>query len=547
MKTKVSIKTRMILFSVAITLVLSGSIGYIGYRNYYSNILEKYKEYAETIVRMEETVLQNDEFAEIVSCGEMDDRYEDARIRLNSIKDNSNIDYIYALYFEDSNDTGSMKYVINGVRKEDLAEAESERDVYSYLGEKCEEGDFEENMKSAFLASINEKSEDYNYIVNDTSEYGYQLTCYKILYGNDGVAVVMAIDTSMDAINKNLKSYISSVLMVALVIFIVFTALFIIVTNKNMIKPITQISESSFDFVEQIKNEVAPLDLTFNSVPVKKNDEIKVLSTSIDDMVNSLKSYMVNLEKVNAEKGRITAELNVATSIQANMLPSIFPPFPERNEFDIYASMKPAKEVGGDFYDFYLIDDDHLCVTIADVSGKGVPAALFMVIAKTLLKDHVLMGKEPMEVFETVNKILCENNENSMFVTAWLSIYEISTGKLTSVNAGHDYPLIYHDGKFEFYEKKGGFVLAGMEGVKYRQFETYLEKGDVMLLYTDGIPEAINSSEEEYTCKRLEECVNRTAPDTMQKLIESVTKDVNGFVGEVDQFDDMTMLALKAL
>lgn len=168
----------------------------------------------------------------------------------------------------------------------------------------------------------------------------------------------------------------------------------------------------------------------------------------------------------------------MATQIQSSMLPCIFPAFPERGEFDVYASMTPAKEVGGDFYDFFLVDEDHLALVIADVSGKGVPAALFMVIAKTLLKNRAQMGASPKEILETVNNQLCENNDAEMFVTVWLGIYEISTGRVTAANAGHEYPAIRRKGgAFELFRDKHGFVLAGMENMRYREYEFTLADG----------------------------------------------------------------------
>ena len=204
------------------------------------------------------------------------------------------------------------------------------------------------------------------------------------------------------------------------------------------------------------------------------------------------------LEKQAADSSarqRIETELNVATQIQADMLPRIYPAFPERREFDIYAGMTPAKEVGGDFYDFFLVDDDHLAIVIADVSGKGVPAALFMVIAKTLLKNAVQMGASPREALEKVNDQLCENNEAEMFVTAWLGIYEISTGHLTAANAGHEYPAIRRaDGQFELFKDQHGFVLAAMENARYREYELEIGVGDTLFLYTDGVAEATDGA-----------------------------------------------------
>ena len=247
-----------------------------------------------------------------------------------------------------------------------------------------------------------------------------------------------------------------------------------------------------------------------------------------------------------AARQRIETELNVATQIQADMLPRIFPAFPERPEFDIYASMTPAKEVGGDFYDFFLVDDDHLALVIADVSGKGVPAALFMVVAKTLLKNAAQAGLSPAQALETANNQLCENNEAEMFVTAWLGIYEISTGKLTAANAGHEYPAIRHGGGgFELYKDRHGFVLAGMENARYREYELELAVGDALFLYTDGVAEATDGENALYGTGRLLSALDREPDASPERLLQIVKRDIDRFVGDAPQFDDITMLAIQ--
>ena len=247
-----------------------------------------------------------------------------------------------------------------------------------------------------------------------------------------------------------------------------------------------------------------------------------------------------------AARQRIETELNVATQIQADMLPRIFPAFPERPEFDIYAGMTPAKEVGGDFYDFFLVDDDRLAMVIADVSGKGVPAALFMVIAKTLLKNAVQMGSSPKQALEKVNNQLCENNEAEMFVTAWLGVYQISTGKLTAANAGHEYPAIRRSGgPFELFRDRHGFVLAGMEDVRYREYELELGVGDTLFLYTDGVTEATDGANGLYGTGRMLAALNRSPGLGPEALLHQVKEDIDRFVGSAPQFDDITMLSLQ--
>ncbi len=246
------------------------------------------------------------------------------------------------------------------------------------------------------------------------------------------------------------------------------------------------------------------------------------------------------------ESSRLETELSMASSIQADMLPSIFPAFPGRSEFDIFASMDPAKEVGGDFYDFFLVDDDHLCLVMADVSGKGVPAALFMMASKIILANNAMLGKSPAQILTDANASICANNREEMFVTAWLGILEISTGKLVSANAGHEYPILLRaGGVFETVKSRHGFVIGGMENVKYREFETQLGPGDKLFLYTDGVPEATNANEELFGMERLLDALNANPDAAPEEILKQVRGSVDGFVKEAEQFDDLTMLCLE--
>ncbi|MBR2207624.1 MAG: SpoIIE family protein phosphatase, partial [Synergistaceae bacterium] len=279
---------------------------------------------------------------------------------------------------------------------------------------------------------------------------------------------------------------------------------------------------------------------------IHDNDEIGDLAKSFNDMAVSLKDYIRDLAAVTAEKERIGAELNVATKIQADMLPRIFPPYPDRKEFDIYATMTPAKEVGGDFYDFFLINHNHLGLVMADVSGKGVPAALFMVIAKTLIKNRAMMGGSPAEILHDVNNQLCEGNDAELFVTVWLGILEISTGKIVSSNAGHEYPALKRaDGKFELLKSKHSPAVATMEDIKFREIEFSLNSGDILYIYTDGVAEATNSAEELYGTDRMIDALNKNADAPIEEILADVKKDVDDFTGDAPQFDDITMLGIK--
>ncbi len=292
-------------------------------------------------------------------------------------------------------------------------------------------------------------------------------------------------------------------------------------------------------------NEIAGGNLNYQ-LDIRTGDEIQTVASAFNAMTGELREYIDNLTRVTAEKERIGAELNVAATIQQSMLPCIFPAFPERDEFDIYATMLTAKEVGGDFYDFFLIDDTHLGLVMADVSGKGVPASLFMVIAKTLIKNHAQLGESAAEIFTNVNEQLCEGNEAGMFVTAWLGILDIGSGCLSYANAGHNPPIFRRGGgAYEYLHCRPGFVLAGMEGIKYRQAELMLAPGDRLYLYTDGVTEATNAAEELYGEARLLQVLNQSGSQPLTAVLGLIQADIDGFVGEAPQFDDITMLLLE--
>ena len=277
----------------------------------------------------------------------------------------------------------------------------------------------------------------------------------------------------------------------------------------------------------------------------RTGDEIEVLAESFDELSQKTKQYIQDITRITKEKERVNTELNMANQIQTGMLPHIFPAFPSRREFDIHASMTPAKEVGGDFYDFFLIDPDHLCMVIADVSGKGVPAALFMMVTKAILKNNAMMGRSPAEILSTANDTICTNNKMEMFVTVWLGILEISTGTVTAANAGHEYPALEQKGVFSLVKDPHGFVIGGMEGMRYQEYQLQLRPGDRLFLYTDGVPEAMAASEEMFGSERMLEALNRNASAAPRQILEGVRGAVDAFVQDAEQFDDLTMLCVE--
>lgn len=378
-----------------------------------------------------------------------------------------------------------------------------------------------------------------NYFISE-SEFGYNTSAvYPVIV--DGVTKgIIGVEIPMATLESALNEYIVNAVAATIAIVVVFIAIFMVYMYKNMIAPIHLIAGEAEKFVENNAEISDKLDT------IKTKDEIQKLSESVLKMEIGIKEYIANITRITAEKERIGAELNVAKQIQADLLPSIFPAFPGRSEFDIFASMDPAKEVGGDFYDFFMVDDDHLVFLIADVSGKGVPAALFMVIAKTLIKNQVLKGEELFKVFETVNNQLCENNKEGMFVTAWMGMLEVSSGKLTYVNAGHNPPAIKSgDGVFHYLKCAPGFVLAGLEGIPYQQENIQLQRGDSIYLYTDGVTDTINIKEEMYGEDNLEKVLNAYKEEAPETILNVIKTELEEFAGGAEQFDDVTMLCMK--
>ena len=328
------------------------------------------------------------------------------------------------------------------------------------------------------------------------------------------------------------------VVLILIVVFVIgsiatlFIAKRITMPLKLLTRTMAGIEGDNFDFT------MAPEYFT--------HDEIQVLAKTFSDLSVRTKKYLTTISEITAEKERIKAELSVAAHIQADMLPKVYPPYPDRKEFDLYASMTPAKEVGGDFFDFFFIDDNHIALVIADVSGKGVPAALFMVIAKTLIKIRAQAGGSPAEILADVNNQLCSGNDSSFFVTVWLAIIDVSTGKGVSANAGHEHPAIRSAGGLYVLDTyKHSPPLAMMENLRYSEQEFVLRPGDSVFVYTDGIPEATDLSERLFGTDRMLEALNSDPDAGPEKVLSDVKKGVTDFVGDAEQFDDMTMLCFK--
>ncbi|MBR1729138.1 MAG: SpoIIE family protein phosphatase [Selenomonadaceae bacterium] len=337
-------------------------------------------------------------------------------------------------------------------------------------------------------------------------------------------------------------------------IFIILVSIFVVIIGfliSLLIKIGLRFSDKLVKPIQQLNNGVRKIASgNFDKkLDIHTGDEIEQLAESFNAMTDKLKTHVENLTKVTADKERIATELNVATNIQISMLPRDFN-F-NRDDFEIYATMNAAKAVGGDFYDFYLLDEHHLVITIADVSGKGVPAALFMSRSKTILKNFATMMTNPDDlaaVMTLSNNQLCQGNDEMMFVTVFMGLLDLTTGRFIYVNGGHNPPLVYHKStdQFEYMDVKQNIVLAMMDEMDFEQQEIRLETGDILYLYTDGVTEAMDISNNQYGEERLSECLNNVDKNAdLPTILKNVRDDLSDHVGEADQSDDITMLAVR--
>ena len=535
--------SRSLLIGCAVFITLLSLImGSIGFLTYYNGIVGRYETYLHDILKLAMTEIDGDDLERCVREKSKSEQYERTQDFLNRIKEYYDIKYIYIVKPMNLDETDNMMDVMAGITR---AEAEEDYDYYSVeLGRLT--GDYYSPEIVRHYMDACAIPGEVSFYRNKSEEFGYMYTGMIPILDSAGEPVaVLAADLSMQEITRVWQRYwmIVGAEILILVTFFLFSMYQWL--RKRVIAPLKQLEEVSASFVESSRQTQDPSRIDFKRADIHTGDEMEVLSDALNAMFDDTRRYMTNLLSVTAEKEKIGAELNVATQIQADMLPRIFPAFPDRREFDLYAFMHPAREVGGDFYDFFLIDEDHLCMVIADVSGKGVPAALFMVIAKTLIKNQAMMGDDPADILGKVNEQLCEGNEAMLFVTVWISILTISTGKGIAANAGHEHPVIRRaGGSYELVIYRHSPAVAAMEGMRFRQHSFELHPGDRLFVYTDGVPEATNAESELFGNERMLDVLNSQPDRKPHALLETMKREIDVFVGEAPQFDDITMLCL---
>ena len=439
---------------------------------------------------------------------------------LSDFKDSSEVYDIYLAMYDSKNDT--MVYIAD-----------------PDLNNPYEPGAWESVNHKGIKKFLNWDGTGMLYDIGNTENYGWMCTSGVPLRARSGeVTCFVLADITLENVASDIWMFVLQYTVGLVLVIILFGFLLIRHMKKTVVKPINEITEASKNYAADKRAGVQNAE-HFANLDIHTGDEIEELSLTVKDMEGDLQNYEQNLTKITAEKQRIHTELTLANKIQADMLPNIFPAFPDRDEFDIYASMTPAKEVGGDFYDFFFTDRDHLAMVIADVSGKGIPAAMFMVMAKGIIETQSMSGNSPAQILTDVNRIICAKNREIMFVTVWLGILDLRSGDLIASNAGHEYPILKHpESDFEVLKDKHGFVIGGFERMKYQDYTIKMQPGSKLFVYTDGVAEATDADEKLFGLDRTVAALNQ-AKDKSPQII------VREFVGNAEQFDDLTMMCLE--
>ena len=510
--------------------LISGAIGLVSFTNVFK------KEYSTTTYHMADTAatLVNGDHLDDYLEGRETEEYLKTRSSLDICCKKMSVSLIYVILVDQS-DYGRFVSVFNPVDNtvDDTSYTEWE------LGHKRDTTNDEYRRKYKAIYNQEVPYETVYRIKTTDGQHPHITTMVPVKDSAGNVAAILCMQRPVrelrDARRPYLLTIAASTILLA-VLASVFAAIFI---RKQFVAPIEKVSDEATRFAkENTKGE----DLG----AISRFTILSNLAGSIDTMETNMVSYIDNLTSVTAEKERIGTELTLASKIQENSIPNVFPAFAERTDFDIYASMDPARAVGGDFYNFFLVDDDHLAMMIGDVSGKGIPAALFMMVTNIMISDRTRMGGTPAEILTAVNKEICKHNKAEMFVTVWLGILELSTGKLTAANAGHEYPALRQaDGLFELVKDKHCFVIGGLEGMKYKEYELDLKPGARLFLYTDGVTEATDADNALFGSARMLGALNEAPDGSPVQILGSVRRAVDGFVKDAEQFDDLTMLCLE--
>ena len=562
-KRRVSLKIKVVIIMLLFAVLLSAGTVFISYTTYTSSFNSHYEKLATSITKTVASVIDAGDAEKLTD--EVKKTYHEVCSENGTIPDIENFTdderatyYSRFAYIHEMPEYKSVLEILQKIREDNevvslylgYTDIDTMKDLYivdaSGEGEACQPGDFDV-VESEHVEKVRNGDYTFPAYVTNYEEYGWLCSASAPIVGEDGKVVCMAlVDISMNKIISDRQAFLLQIAVIIAVVAVVMLIFILTVTDKTIVKPVVRLSTAANSYIRHKQGSSETNESVFEGLKIKTRDEIETLYDSLRQMEADIGSYIREVTTITAEKERIGAELDVATHIQKSMLPCIFPAFPDRKEFDVYATMNPAKEVGGDFYDFFMVDDRHLAIVMADVSGKGVPAALFMVIGKTLIKDHTQPETDLGEVFTDVNRMLCESNSEGLFITAFEGVLDLVSGEFKFVNAGHEMPYILKaNGKAEAYKIKAGFVLAGMENMRYKSGSMMIEPGDKIFQYTDGVTEATNLKNELYGMDRLSGILNLSKDRRPEEIISAVKADIDAFVEDAPQFDDITMLCLE--
>lgn len=525
---KLTLATKFAALFGAFAIVVSALVCTISYQSYKSSMLELYGNYAVGAAKLAASILEPEKLKRYAKTLETDKDYWEIGNQLQGIRENMGLKYVYVQM--PISDTKYM-YIYDIF---DPSETEGED---TSLGATM---DYDKNFEMAKLAMLT--GEPTRELDITDSKYGYLASAYVPLKDSSGVLFAyVGVDISMDYIVGFLLRYLSVIVYAtAMVIVVCFTCLFLLV-GRSVVKPIRVIASKTDEFIHKVRDE------DFEEIRTVSNDEIGELTSSVNEMFREIRDFTYRLADETAKRERAQSELDTARAIQEGILPRIFPPFENFPNADIFAIMKAAKDIGGDFYDFFVLNDHKIAAVIADVSGKGVPAALFMMVSRTLIKNMAISGGSPHEVLYAVNNQLCQNNDADMFVTTFIGFLDLKNNVMLYANAGHNPPILIHDGRADWMSVRKDFVLAGMEDIIYESQEIEFGGSDMLFLYTDGVTEAMNAEKELFGDERLLEKIREAAlaGSSPKEVIVSVSDAVSSFTDGAEQSDDITMLAVR--
>ena len=522
-KVIVAIELSLLIFGLSL-----GAVGLVAFTEAFKN------EYASSTLSMARTAssfLEGDKL-ETYLKGEAEEEYGRVKRALTAYCFRMNISFLYVIAPspEDPNPFAVVFSVVNN-EADNSKYTEWARGQIVDLGSESFAAQYDSIYDGASYETV------LAYVAQD-SEHGHIASLVPIYDHADDICGILCIQRPM----KELTNAVIPYVIITLITIIVLGAIAAFITanyiRKHFVEPVEKISAEASRFAAESR-VAKPLG------KVSGINELSELAASMDKLETEMIEYIDTVEATAAEEERLKSELSLAASIQLDAIPSDYPAFPDRKDFDIFGSMTPARGIGGDYYNYILVDDDHLALWIGDVSGKGIPAALFMMKSNLLISEQARNGGSPASILAAVNNELCENNQSGMFVTVWLGILELSSGKLVAANAGHEFPVVRHEGTFELLKDKHGFVLAGDKDLRYVDYEILLSPGDMVFVYSDGLPEATNISKEMFKMPRVVQAMNDSKGASPEEVVHFVKAQVDSFVGEADQFDDLTMLCLQ--